>query len=142
MLTLDPSHAAVLEALHAASFQPGARWSAAAFATLLALPGHGGLLDPRAGFVLGRVAADEAELLTLAVLPARRRQGVGSALLAGWRQMAAAQGATKLYLEVQADNAAAQALYLAQGFAEIGRRRAYYHDGADALIYSRPISCE
>ncbi len=135
----DPTHAAVLAAIHAASFEPGARWSAAAFATLLALPGHTGLLDPQAGFLLGRVAADEAELLTLAVLPARRRRGTARALLRAWQPLAKHQGAQTLFLEVDATNAAALALYTTEGFHQTGRRPSYYPNGADALLYARPL---
>ena len=140
-IPLKPAQAAVLEAIHAASFEPGARWSAAAFAALLALPGHAGLLDPEAGFILGRVVADEAELLTLAVLPGRRRQGVGRALLADWCQFAGGQGAATLHLEVEAGNAAALALYEGMGCRRTGLRRAYYPNGADALLYACPIPC-
>lgn len=139
LLRLQPSHAAVLEAIHAASFAPADRWSAASFATLLALPGHAGLLDAAAGFVLGRVAADEGELLTLAVLPGCRRRGIGRALLRGWRQIAAGQGAATLFLEVEAGNASALALYVAEGFRQTGCRRAYYPNGGDALLYARPV---
>ncbi len=140
LLRLQPSHGAVLEAFHAACFAPGARWSAASFATLLALPGYVGLLNPAAGFVLGRVAADEAELLTLAVLPDRRREGIGRALLRGWLRIAVAQGATTLFLEVEDGNASALALYVAEGLCQTGRRRAYYPSGADALLYACPIN--
>ena len=60
-------------------------WSAAAIAAQLALPGTFGLIDPAGGMVLARVAADEAEILALAVAPPARRQGRGAALLAGRR---------------------------------------------------------
>ena len=140
LLRLQPSDGAVLEAIHAACFAPDARWSAASFATLLGLPGYTGLLNPMAGFVLGRVAADEAELLTLAVLPERRRQGTGRALLRGWLPIAAAQGATTLLLEVEDGNASALALYVAEGLRQTGRRRGYYSSGADALLYAGPLN--
>lgn len=140
LLRLQPSHAAVLEAIHAASFAPGARWSAASFATLLALPGHAGLLDPAAGFILGRVAADEAELLTLAVLPERRRDGIGRTLLRHWQSLARDQGAATLFLEVEAGNTSATTLYVAEGFHQTGRRRAYYPNGADALLFARAVN--
>ncbi|MCS6921545.1 MAG: GNAT family N-acetyltransferase, partial [Elioraea sp.] len=77
---------ACLAGLHAAAFPPGEAWGEDAFARLLALPGTTGALaaeeDAPVGFVLARQALDEAELLTLAVLPERRRRGIGRALLA------------------------------------------------------------
>ena len=75
-------------ALHAESFVPlGERaWTRQDIAALLASPGVAGLLlqagGADAGFALCRVAADEAELLTIAVRPAHRRQGAGRRLLA------------------------------------------------------------
>lgn len=134
LTAVGPGAATVLAALHARSFPAEERWTASAFAGLLALPGCGGLLDPTGGFVLGRVAADEAEILTLAVLPERRRRGLGRALLAGWQAEAVRRGASRLFLEVAADNVAAQALYAACQFTEVGRRRRYYPGGGDALV--------
>ncbi len=81
------------------------------------------------GYVIAWVIAEEAEVLTLAVDPAARRRGVGRALLE-----AALAGAHRAHLEVRADNAAARALYEGFGFAVVGRRRAYYADGEDALL--------
>jgi ribosomal-protein-alanine N-acetyltransferase len=106
---------------------------------LLGLPGGFGLLRPGVGFVLARVAADEAEILTLAVVPAARRQGHGEALLAGAMAAAVARGAGAMFLEVSEQNEAARALYAAAGFAEAGRRRGYYPDGSDALVLKRGL---
>ena len=90
------------------------------------------------GFVLGRVIADEAEMLTLAVDPTARRQGLGTALVDSFQQEAQRRGATRLFLEVDASNHAAIALYRRAGFETMGTRRAYYrHPGgatSDALV--------
>ena len=129
-----PVHAASLAAIHAEAFPPGQNWGVDAFSLQLALPGVFGLLDARGGMLLGRVAAGEAEVLTLAVLTAARRQGIGSALLQAALVEARARGATSLFLEVAAGNAAAQALYARFGCVEVGRRRRYYADGADAVV--------
>lgn len=129
-----PAHAAALAALHAASFPPGEIWDAAAFAALLGQAGVGALLDPAGGMVLWRVAADEAEILTIGVDPGRRRQGLGAALLCAAMGAAAAAGASRMFLEVADRNAAAQALYAACGFTPCGLRRRYYPDGADAVV--------
>ena len=134
MTPATTADAPALAALHAAAFPPAEQWGAEAIRVLLGLPGGFGLLRPGAGFVLARVAADEAEILTLAVAPAARQQGHGGALLAGAMAAAAAQGAGTMFLEVAEHNAAARALYAAAGFAEAGRRRRYYPDGSDALV--------
>lgn len=94
---------------------------------------HSFLLHQTAGFLLGRVIADEAELLTLAVDPDARRQGIGRALTSEFAAEAARHGARLAFLEVAADNRAAIALYQAQGWQEAGRRPGYYGPGTDAL---------
>jgi ribosomal-protein-alanine N-acetyltransferase len=134
-----PHHAVALAAIHAAAFPPRERWGADAMALQLGLPGAFGLIDPRGGMVLARVAADEAEILTLAVLPAQRRRGIGRALLDAAAAQAAGCGAATLFLEVSTGNHPAQALYAACGFRPVGHRRRYYPDGADALVLRRPL---
>ena len=142
-----PAEAAVLAALHAACF-PDQPWDGSAMAEILALPGSLALLALQdglpVGFALGRLMADEAEVLSLGVLPARRRRGAGRALIAALSRQAGGLGARALYLEVAADNQAAQALYRALGFEESGRRRAYYRNGAgpavDALLLRRALT--
>jgi len=135
----DPAR---LAALHGASFTNPRPWSAAEIAGLLA-NGATFLIEDAAGFALGRAVADEAELLTLAVPPARRRAGIGSRLLAAFLAAAAERGATSAFLEVAADNAAALALYRRHGFSEVGRRRGYYRDSpsgaVDAVVMRRAI---
>jgi ribosomal-protein-alanine N-acetyltransferase len=79
-----------------------------------------------AGFILFRTASDEAEILTIAVAPDARRNGVGRALVREAAHAAARTGATCLFLEVGANNAAARALYAGLGFAPAGHRKGYY----------------
>lgn len=134
-----PADAPALAALHEAAFEAGERWDAAAIGVLLGMPGVFGLHIPGAGFVLARVAADEAEILTLAVIPTARRQGHAGALLAGAMAAALLRGAGTMFLEVSDRNAAARGLYAQAGFAEAGRRRHYYADGADALVLRRAL---
>ena len=124
-----------LAALHAEAFD--APWDAAAFMVLLGQAGvH--LAEAPGGFILVRTAADEAEILTLAVRPADRRHGLGTGLVSRGVADAVAHGATRLFLEVAEDNKAALALYRGAGFVEAGRRPRYYAraDGSrtDALI--------
>jgi ribosomal-protein-alanine N-acetyltransferase len=87
-------------------------------------------LDPASaklrGFALSRVAADEAEVLTIAVDPGQRRAGVGRDLLRAHMAAVARAGATALFLEVDEGNAAALALYARERFVKVGERRAYY----------------
>jgi ribosomal-protein-alanine N-acetyltransferase len=145
--TVGAGQAAALARLHATSFTPP--WSAADIAGLLDGPGGFGLAafddaeTPQA-FILARAIAGEAEILTLAVAPARRREGLARALVEAAAGSAAVLAAESLFLEVAADNAGAIGLYRAAGFAEVGRRRGYYpRSGApavDALIMRRDLN--
>ena len=128
-----------MAAVHAAAMPAGEVWDAAAIAGLLALPGTFGLIDPQGGMVLARVAADEAEILALAVAPPLRRQGSGAALLAAAEARAAQAGARTMYLEVAEPNQPARALYARAGYAIAGRRRGYYRDGSDALLLCKQL---
>lgn len=141
----DAARAARLAAIHAEAFagphETG--WSAAAFADLLAGPGVFAVERPD-GFVLMRAVADEAEILTLAVRPSARRAGLGGRLVGEGVLAAAAHGATRVFLEVAEDNAAARALYAKAGFVEAGRRPGYYAaaDGGrrDALLLALDLA--
>lgn len=132
--------APALAALHAAAFPPALAWGAGTIEMLLALPGAFGLWREGAGLVLARMAADEAEILTFGVVPDARRRGHGAALLRGALAAARSRGAGAMFLEVAAGNAPALALYAREGFAEVGRRRRYYSDGADALVLRRCLA--
>nr|WP_246503859.1 GNAT family N-acetyltransferase [Plastoroseomonas arctica] len=137
------AESAVLAAIHAEAFDPPERWGAAALALMLEAEGGLGVLalsgappfgEEPLGFVLARVAAGEAEILTLAVRPGTRRAGVGRALLAAARGAVGMRGAAALFLEVAEGNHAARELYRTAGAVEVGRRRGYYAGGADALV--------
>jgi ribosomal-protein-alanine N-acetyltransferase len=119
-----------LAALHARAFAPVRGWTAQEFASLSTSP-HVTLLSRSGGFALVRTVAGEAELLTLAVDPDRRRRGIAEALLREWMSNSTAQIG---HLEVAEDNAAALALYRKLGFAASGRRKSYYsRPGAPAV---------
>jgi len=128
------AHAAALALIHAAAFPEREAWGEDAISLQLALPGAFGLIDERGGMLLGRVAADEAEILTLAVAPSARRHGIATALLDAAKAHIAARGGKAVYLEVATGNAVALALYRREGFVEVGRRRRYYADSTDALV--------
>ncbi|HZB93594.1 MAG TPA: GNAT family N-acetyltransferase [Stellaceae bacterium] len=136
-----------LARLHALCF-PEDRWDEKALSDLLSMSGASGHLVEEAeegrplGFILDLILAAEAEVLTLAVAPSCRRQGLGRALLADLFERAWRGGARSIGLEVAADNAAARQLYESCGFAPSGRRRAYYRRrGAsiDALLFRRAL---
>lgn len=96
-----------------------------------------------AGFVLARLAAGEAEILTVAVARTRRRLGLGRDLMEAVLRELHAQRAEALFLEVDETNHAALALYRRLGFAEVARRPAYYdrpgQARADALVMRRDL---
>jgi [ribosomal protein S18]-alanine N-acetyltransferase len=137
-------------ALHHEAFVPfGERgWTRQDMAELLASPGVAGLLlqidGADAGMAICRVAADESELITIAVRPTCRRQGVGRALLAAVLDHVRARGARTLFLEVAADNPAARTLYESAGFRAAGKRPGYFRRGdcpaADALVMSLDLA--
>jgi ribosomal-protein-alanine N-acetyltransferase len=123
-LRIEPAglaHARVLTALHAACFDDA--WSVGAMADVLASPGAFACLalpdsveEPAPlGFALARIAADEAELLSLGVIPAARRRRIGQALLDDVVRYAGERGAGTLFLEVAETNEAARLLYAANG---------------------------
>jgi ribosomal-protein-alanine N-acetyltransferase len=141
--TLEPAglaHAAAMAAIHRMAFPPNEAWGTDAIALQLALPGVIGWLDRRGGMILARVAADEAEVLTLAVAPPARRLGLGARLLDVALTAAAARGARTAFLEVSIANAAAYGLYARAGFTPTGRRPRYYADGTDALVLRRTLT--
>jgi ribosomal-protein-alanine N-acetyltransferase len=125
---------ALLAAIHASAFPPGEAWGEDTMARLLALPGVHALLAEEAGLLLLRQAADEAEVLTLAVRPEARRQGVARALLETGAALLAAAGAAVLLLEVAEENRAALALYAGLGFVDAARRPDYYAPGRHARL--------
>ncbi len=87
-----------------------------------------------AGFALGKIAADEAELYQIAVLPEYRRQGIAAQLLTEFHALLKEKGAARCFLEVRSRNAPAIALYESLGYKRISTRREYYGDD-DAAIY-------
>lgn len=167
-----PDEAPLLAALHAPAFPPHDRWDATDFGTLLAMPGTyavlaegedelpleaigggedawmaeagrpAGMVTRGQGFVLTRIAGDEAEILTIAVLPRCRRAGLGLALMEAAQRLVAQQGATMMFLEVAEPNLAARGLYGALGFEKVGRRKRYYANGDDALVLRRLLGPE
>jgi [ribosomal protein S18]-alanine N-acetyltransferase len=141
---LGPQLGKVCARIHAQSFPHP--WSAEEFEALLAgrdVIAHWASLGGPAGFILSRRAADQAEILTLAVAPKARQKGVGAALLVTHLPTLAAAGVKSLFLEVEAGNTAAIKLYRNFGFRQVGERKAYYRtaggNAATALVLRRDL---
>jgi [ribosomal protein S18]-alanine N-acetyltransferase len=130
LLWAGPEHAAEIAELHAGLFE--APWSLDSVDRLLKHPGSTSFLarlqgpGPAAGFIMGQLAADEAEILSLGVRRDHQRHGVGRRLVEALGRAARKAEARRLFLEVGQNNAAALALYKGLGFAETGRRKGYY----------------
>lgn len=147
-LPIEPAAAKIAAALHR---QAGLleSWDAQSFAALLASPGIegrfalAGTTNEPVGLVLWRVAADEAEILTICVSPERRRLGIGRILLEAALAAIQAHGAVRIFLEVAIDNVPAEALYREFGFRREGFRTAYYRTASggtiDAAILMRGV---
>lgn len=124
----------IMAAIHAQAFTAPEAWGRDVFSLQLALPNVFGLLHPAVGMILVRIAADEAEILTLAVIPEARRRGVGATLLREATTLLPPMGVYTVFLEVSVANIAARELYNRAGFTQVGRRPHYYSNNADALI--------
>lgn len=147
-IILRPDDADRMAHLHALSFPEHEAWSAASFASSLALSttlalGFESDIGLKTMLVLQR-SADEAEILTLATSPAFQRNGLAGRLLQHGLQLLGQSGTARLMLDVAADNSGAIAFYKHFDFAEDGRRPNYYRSrrtqAVDAILMSRPIA--
>lgn len=141
----SPQDARSIAALHGLSFQRG--WSEDEVERLLldrSVLGHR-ITRGRdfAGFILSRLATDEAEILSVAVAPKQRGHGLGRTLLRLHLGRLAGLGVRAVFLEVGANNKVALRLYERAGFREVGRRKGYYQMAADhnatALVLRREL---
>jgi ribosomal-protein-alanine N-acetyltransferase len=90
------------------------------------------------GFVVYRIAADEAEIITIGVNPEMRRNGIASAMIGIIEKNIKNQGVKKIFLEVASTNEPAQKLYENFGYKTVGLRPKYY-DGVDAILMSKDL---
>ena len=90
------------------------------------------------GFMVYRIAADEAEIITIGVNPEKRRLGIASAMIGIIEKAIKSQGVKKIFLEAASTNTPAQKLYENLGFKVVGLRPKYY-DGIDAILMSKDI---
>lgn len=121
----DYSHIA---RIHSASFERG--WKTQEIRELMEKPGSKAFVydidGSRAGFVLVRLAADECEIIAIAVDEQHKRKGIARKLLDFLPDYLKREGVKTIFLEVAEDNFSAMALYEAAGYAEHGRRKGYY----------------
>ena len=136
-----PRDAASLAALHAASFSRG--WSENEFEQLLT---DRGVVADRAasgkrniGFIVSRRAADEAEILSVAIARPWQGRGLARRLLDLHLRRLAGLRLRAVFLEVDQDNTPALRLYARAGFREVGRRPGYYSGGKSALVLRRDL---
>jgi ribosomal-protein-alanine N-acetyltransferase len=88
------------------------------------------------GILFADVGPFSADLLYVYVRPEHRREGIGRRLVEHLiAELAKRPQIEALFLEVRASNKGAQALYEAIGMRPIGRRRSYYQNGEDALVF-------
>jgi ribosomal-protein-alanine N-acetyltransferase len=140
-----PRDAAAIATLHGKSFHRG--WSDGEIESLLLdrnVIAHRAMAGRAlVGFILSRMAADEAEILSVAVAPARRGRGLSRRLLDLHLRRLAGIGVHRVFLEVDEGNLPARKLYARAGFRDVGRREAYYQDqrgrSAAALVLRRDL---
>ncbi len=132
--------------IHAAAFNMG--WSATEFENLassqnvIAEGRFKSGSDSMVGFVLSRVAAGEAELLTIAVDLQMRRKGIGRGMLERHIETLWQASVSAVFLEVAEDNAAAISLYDTFAFREIGHRPDYYRDKQGKSAHAKVMKLE
>ncbi len=137
-------HSRIISILHRACFDE--TWTEPAIQQTLSMPGMVAYLafqkDKPHAFIVGRIVADEAEILAIGVTPSWRRKGIARSLLKTFLKKVKSQGAKFVFLEVADDNYAACSLYTLGQFQEAGRRVNYYKRGkkrVDALILKKVL---
>jgi len=132
---------ALLASLYAVCFEKA--WNEAELVALFATAETFAIMNEQA-FLIVRLVLDEAEIITLGVLPSARKQGIAFKLMQVLKGFLIEQGIKTLFLETKAGNFAAQRLYQKAGFATIALRKGYYHnqDGTveDAMMMVLTLS--
>lgn len=124
-----------LESLHKLCF-PHKPWSAKDFIDLKASGCD--IIASQNGFVVWRVVADEAEIITIGVHPDARKSGIATAMLTLIENDVKKRNGKKIFLEVADDNIAARKLYESNGYKQIAVRPKYY-DGIDAILMEKQL---
>lgn len=141
----DPDQSAEIADLHMKLFNPP--WDVASVQPLLEAPAavafvaRVGFPPTTAGFIIGQVAADVSEIISIGVGAQWQQRGLGRILFGAFTRAGARAGAKRVFLDVAADNTAAIALYKGLGCSEVGRRKAYYtrHEtpSVDAIVMTK-----
>ena len=128
--------------LHRAEPTGQRAWSEAEFTAMLSAS-NALSVTCDAGFALGQVIVDEAELFLIMTKPEHRKQGVGHRILALFERQAYQNAVQRIILEVADTNAAARALYSANGYQQIAVRKNYYTfpngSHADAIVMEKHL---
>lgn len=90
------------------------------------------------GFIIWRVVADEAEIISIGVTPSARRSGIASALILLMEQELKKSSVVNIFLEVSEVNVPAKNLYEKHGFKPVGTRPGYYN-GTNAIIMTKGL---
>ncbi len=138
LLWASPDRASSLATMHAELFSPP--WDQKAIQALLEHPFAASLVaiagqtrEP-AGFIIGQIPGDEAEILSVGVVGSWQRSGLGRRLVEGLIRAAQRAEARRIFLEVAVDNEAALRLYQALDFQRVGKRPRYYQRGAGVAV--------
>lgn len=151
---VGPVFAGVLAKLHSVCFAHP--WDQTAFESLLnqtnTIAWLASYNDHPSGFLVVSVVGEEAEILTLGVVPECRRRKIADHLLKAFLEASPADQVARVHLEVAEDNQSARAFYESKGFREVGRRPAYYRSApiegkvkpppVDALILTLEVRPE
>ncbi len=136
-----PAEAAAIAVIHGASFKRG--WGEDEIHRLLIernVIGHRVSSGQKlTGFILSRLAAGEAEILSVAIAPKWRGRGLARPLLDLHLRRLAGFGVRAVFLDVDKSNIPARALYERAGFHEVGQRQGYYSGGGTALVLRRDL---
>lgn len=124
-----------LEKLHSICF-PHKPWTANDFSDLKTAGCD--IIASQNGFVVWRVVADEAEIITIGVRPEARKNGIAAAMLTLVENDLKKRGVKKIFLEVAENNVPAKKLYEQNGFIQISIRPKYY-DGVDAILMEKNL---
>jgi ribosomal-protein-alanine N-acetyltransferase len=148
LLWAGPDRAPDIAQVHAKLFTPA--WDEKALHALLDHPAATSFVATLAtpsqviGFIIGQIAADESEILTIGVDPAHQKRGIGKLLVEGLLRAVRRAEVRRVFLEVATDNSAALNLYSKQGFVPSGVRKAYYarpgKEAIDAVTMARNLT--
>lgn len=130
--------------LDRACFSPAIAYSRAEMKAYLNAPGADCVVaesgEAIVGFCITAHGRKKAYIVTIDVLEAARKQGIGSALVADAEKRLTAKGVREVALDTATDNVSAIAFWQKHGYRKIGIRKGYYPDGRDAFAMTKHIA--